>query len=147
MAQTVLRELLRQIDDGYDIPKARKLLSRIKPEDAAKKLPNMPYSLITNLAHTLFWQRFWLNRLGGLPGESFTNDWRVPVASQWESLCAEFLDGFEKARSIASSRTIKHKMKNDEEAVKTLLQIAVHNSYHLGQMNLLKRALRLSKKG
>jgi hypothetical protein len=36
-------------------------------------------------------------------------------------------------------------MKSDDVAIKTLLQIAIHDTYHLGQVNLLKRALRVAK--
>lgn len=57
-----------------------------------------------------------------------------------------FLSNFKLAMRIAASEDIQHHMKSDEVAVKLLLQLAVHTSYHLGQVNLLKRELRLASK-
>jgi uncharacterized damage-inducible protein DinB len=138
-------ELFRQMEEGGDIPPARQVLSRLTPELAATKLPNWPYSILTNLAHAVFWQNNWLAHVRGERAQSFTNDWRVPDPSEFGSLRKEFLDGFAEARRIAESQPFDHKMKSDDIAIKTLMYIAIHNSYHLGQMNLLKRQLRLNK--
>jgi len=46
---------------------------------------------------------------------------------------------------IAASEPFEHRMKSDAEAIHMLVQIAVHGAYHLGQINLLKRELRLER--
>lgn len=143
--QQMIHETLRQIWDGDDIPSPKQVLSRMTAEQAAIQLPTWPYSILTNLCHTVFWQRVWLNRLGGLRAESFIKDWRIPHPSEWQALRKEFFVGHEKAMAIAASTLLEHKMKTDDIALRQLSNIAVHNAYHLGQMNLMKRELRLEK--
>jgi hypothetical protein len=146
MDRSAVVEALRQVWEGMDIPPAESLLRNVSADSAAKKLPWMPYSILTNVAHADFWQTVWLNRLKGLRAKSFTEDWKTPPAEEWPQARASFLDGFKEAMAIAGADPFEHKMKSDEIAVRTLLQIAIHNAYHIGQVNLLKRELRLHGK-
>jgi uncharacterized damage-inducible protein DinB len=139
-ARASVVEALRQIIDGDDIPTPRALLN-ISAERAALKLPGAPYSILTNLAHAVFWQDIWLNRLAGKRAQSFLEDWKTPPAEEWPRLRERFLDGLEEATRIARSEPFEHRMKSDAVAIKTLLQLAVHDAYHIGQINLLKRML------
>lgn len=140
--------LFRQLLEGWDVPTPAGLL-RVKAEDAARELAGMPYSLLTNLNHAVHWQRLWLASLHGEPKPSgmavWTGDWRVPEASRWKDLRAEFLAGLEEARRIAESEPFDHRLPNDDRAIEILVAIAVHATYHLGQMNLLKRVARAQK--
>jgi uncharacterized damage-inducible protein DinB len=145
MDRHTVAEALRQIINSVDIPAPSRLLKNVKPEAGAKKLENMPYSMIINLAHAVFWQDLWLSRLKGLKARSITEDWKVPPEEQWKELCERFIAGLQEAHNIAKAKSFKHKMKSDDAACKTLLQIAIHDAYHLGQMALIKRSLRLSK--
>lgn len=143
MDRSAVIELYRQIWEGDDIPPPASLLRNIKQETAALKLPRMPYSILTNLEHADFWQRIWLGKLNGKRAESFMKDWRMPADTEWKAVKSSFLENFREAMRIAASEPFEHKMKSDEVAVRTLLQLAIHTSYHLGQVNLLKRELRL----
>jgi hypothetical protein len=138
-------EALRQIIEGADIPPPRSLLS-MTAKRAATKLPEMPYSILTNLAHANFWQQLWLDRLAGKRARSFLEDWKTPPLEEWPVIREQFLTGLERAIEIARSDPFDHKMKSDAVAIKTLLQIVVHDAYHIGQINLLKRQLRLGAK-
>lgn len=147
--QETAAELLRQIRDGVDIPAARQLLSRVKPSVAARVPPDAPYSVLTNLAHAVFWQDVWLRRLSGTPDKSradwmeeLKQDWKEPEPEEWPELVERFLKGSEDALEIAMQEPFRHRMKSDELAIKTLLAIAIHNAYHIGQINLLKRMVR-----
>jgi hypothetical protein len=146
MDRSAVIEALRQVWEGMDIPPAESLLRNVSVDTAAKKLPWMPYSILTNVAHADFWQRVWLNRLKGLRVQSFTEDWKTPPAEEWPQVRSAFLEHFQEAIAIAKADAFEHKMKSDEVAVRTLLQIAIHNAYHVGQVNLLKRELRLHGK-
>lgn len=141
--------LYRQIMEGWDIPTPAGML-RLKAESAALDLPGMPYSLLTNLNHTVYWQRLWLATLHGEPKPSgmavWTGDWRVPDVGEWTALRAEFLAGLDEARRIAESSPFDHRLPDDDKAVEVLVAIAIHAAYHLGQMNLLKRAARAAKR-
>lgn len=107
----------------------------------------MPYSILENLAHTVYWQDIWLLRLSGkkksVGMKEWTADWQSPDPSEWDSYRARFLAGLGEALMIAESEPFDHAMNSDEEAEKTLIQIAVHAAYHCGQINLLKRAQKL----
>lgn len=138
-AQNWVAEALRQAWEGDDFMPAGKLLSRITPVQAARRLDGAPYSLLTNVAHAEFWQRLWLARLKNLRRPKITDDWRVPQPEEWPQVRSDFLSGFAEALEIARSKPFRHEMKSDVAARKTLLKIALHNSYHLGQMRLLKR--------
>lgn len=129
--------------EGYDIPAPNSML-RIGAESSAVKHENLPYSILTNLAHTVLWQDFWLAKLeGGRKRSSMAewqNDFRVPDASEWKDLRSRFILGLQEARRRAASQPFDHRCSSDAEAVDTLLRIAVHGAYHCGQMNVLKRA-------
>jgi hypothetical protein len=139
----IAAELLRQIRDGKDIPAPASLLRNIKAEAAAEHPVDSPYSILANLAHAHFWQRLWLDRLAGGRARSFTEDWQTPDPACWSDLRRDFLTGLDEAIRVASADPFEHKMKSDEIAVKTLIQIGIHDAYHLGQINLLKRQARL----
>ena len=118
------------------------VLRGIKPEDAAKLPPGFKYSLLTLVEHTDFWQRIWLAGLRGGKRPDMTKDWRIPSPEEWPTVRQSFLGGLEEAVAIASAEPFVHKKRSDENAVNTLLKIAVHDAYHVGQFVLLKRAVR-----
>jgi|CXWL01.1.fsa_nt_gi uncharacterized damage-inducible protein DinB len=142
MDREILVQVFDHILEGWDIATPAGML-RVKAENAAVKHPDLPYSLLTNLAHTVVWQDIWIQKLQGgrkVPGmQEWINTFRVPDINEWQGLRARFLDGLKQAREIAASEPFAHEAGSDEIAVETLIRIAVHASYHCGQMNLLKR--------
>jgi hypothetical protein len=141
MDPTVAALALRQVWEGRDFAPPKSVLNRVTPEKAAMVPPGFKYSLLTLVEHTDFWQRVWLARLNGEKALDFTKDWRVPDASEWKEVRARFLANFEAAIGIAERQPFTHAMESDEAAINKLLQIAVHNAYHVGQFVLLKRAV------
>ena len=145
-----LDRLFQQIQEGWDIPTPQGLL-RVKREDAAKTGSSLPYSMVKNLAHAVYWQDLWLRSLAGEPRPSsmevWKNDWRDPDSSEWESLRKRFIDGLQKARDNCGEEFKNHKKETDEKAVDTLLAIAIHATYHMGQLNVLKRTLKSGRRG
>ncbi len=133
-------ELFDHILGGRDIPKPSGL-SRMKREVAVSRHPGAPYSPLTNLAHAVLWQEAWLRSLSGIKTsgpELWNNDFRVPEPGEYEALRARFVDGLKEARAFATGET-PHRCPSDDKAVTTLIKIAVHASYHMGQINLLRR--------
>ena len=43
---------------------------------------------------------------------------------------------------ICTAKPFKHKMKSKSKALRYLMNIAVHDAYHIGQINLMKRVTR-----
>ncbi len=146
---SVISLLFKQILEGWDIPTPSGLL-RLKQADAEVTLDNLPYSILKNLVHTVLWQDLWLAKLGGKKSppsmEIWRNDWRDPEPSEWPVLRKRFIEGLQQAHEIASASPMPHQCKSDEEAVNTLLAIAIHAAYHMGQINTIKRALRQSNR-
>lgn len=146
-ALKTIERLLQQIQEGWDIPTPQGLL-RVKEDQAAILVEKTPYSMVKNLAHAVYWQDLWLGSLKGEPRppeiEVWKNDFRDPDPSEWKALRARFLEGLQEARDWCGEAFGQHKKRTDQDAIDTLLAIAIHASYHMGQLNLLKRA---SKKG
>jgi uncharacterized damage-inducible protein DinB len=145
---THLAAVFDQILDGWDIPKPEATL-KVSEDDAYTDFEPIPYTLATNLHHAVLWQRFWLNKLAGGRRKSgmqeWKNDWRVPDRTEFRALRAEFLEGLAQARQIAASDPLEHSLPTDDEAIETLIQIAVHGAYHLGQINLIKRSAKRAR--
>ena len=140
-----LVELFDHIVEGYDIPKPSGLKG-VKKADAPVLLDGSPYSILTNLAHAVLWQEAWLSALHGEKVASMTlwnDDFRVPDPAEYEDLRTRFVAGLADARAIAAGSP--HKAASDDKARTLLLKIAVHGSYHMGQLNLLRRMLKATK--
>ncbi len=142
MDRPTLAEVYRQILSGSDIPAPSRLLGGIRADKAAVRLPGFPYSILENLWHAVFWQTIWLERLEGKASMKFTEDWQSPPASEFPKLKARFIANIERAHRLCSGRSLKHKMKSDDAALKVLVSMAIHDAYHMGQINVMKRVLR-----
>ncbi len=142
MSAKTAAEALRQVRDGRDFQVPAKVLARISAADACRSLPEFGHSLATYVLHTDFWQVVWLNRLGGLRAPSMLADWREATPDQWPAIRESFLSNLDAAIAIADGQPFHHKMKGDDAAVKVLLELALHDAYHVGQFVLMKRALR-----
>ena len=137
-----VREALRQVVEGDDFEPAEKMLKTVKPEAAVRIVEGLPYSLATNVAHADIWNRLWLARLEGKPKFNPFPDFPVVTEKEWPKVRDQFMKNLHRAYAIACREPFRHSCKTDESAKKTLLKIAVHSAYHLGQIKLLKRALR-----
>jgi len=137
-------EAMRQMFEGADFTDPEKLVRRISAETACRKPEGFPYSLATNVYHCDIWNRVWLARVKGLPKVNPFPDFLVVEPGEWPQVRDSFVDGVREAYQIASAEPFVHSHRTDEAAKKLLLKIAVHTAYHLGQINLLKRMLRLT---
>lgn len=133
-------EALIQVREGRDFPPPRRVLNRVRAEDACRRVDALDRSLAELVWHTDFWQQIWLARLEGTATRSITEDWYRPEAAEWLATRDRFLVNLDRAVSIAESG--QHRMKSDELANRVLTQLAVHDAYHVGQWVQVKRALR-----
>jgi hypothetical protein len=138
-------EALRQVVEGDDFATPRGLLRTIKAETAVAVPTGAPYSIATNVAHAQIWQELWLCRLRGepLPKIVMGQDFPEVSAKEWPDIRKAFVEGMEEAYAIACRDPFVHGAKDDETAIRTLLKISNHGAYHIGQVALLKRMLRL----
>lgn len=142
-----IAEAFEQVSEGRDILHPKRLLSRITAADAARKLPGVPYSILDNLAHADLWQRIFLAPMLGTRAPSYLEDWKEHEPSEWEEVRKGFLERFEAARRLAAEGFDKTDKAKADSARARLIQTLIHDAYHLGQINLLKRMLRAEKAG
>ncbi|NEW07483.1 DinB family protein [Paenibacillus sp. SYP-B3998] len=135
------------IGERGHIPIAR-ALSDITVDVAGKRTDNMPYSIYQLLMHMSYWQDFMLTYLeGGKPVlptsvmESWPSEEQPEDAEKWQDTVEHFLQGVEKAVQMAQTTQLDEPINNfpGETKAGILRNIASHNSYHLGEIVLLRR--------
>ncbi len=141
-----IAQMLRDVRKGKDFPAISALIGRMRVEDAEVQLPGQPYSILTYVAHTAFWQDLWLAQIRGEKRPSIIDDWRVPDPEEWPAVRQRLFDGLDEAIEIAETSPMPHKMKSEVDAQQALCRIAVHLSYHVGQIKTLKRGVAEAKK-
>ncbi len=144
MDRKTVQRMLKMVRDGDDIPAPAALL-KISAKNASKRLPGFPYSIHENLWHAVFWQDMWLNAIEGKPNRDWTEDWQSPAESEWPDTKERFLKNIDQAIRLAGRKELKHSCKTDKRTAELLMNIAVHDAYHLGQITLIKRVLRKQK--
>lgn len=138
-------EALDQVREGMDFTPAAKLLGRLSAEDATAKPAGWPYSIAENVAHAEYWQRLWLARFRGEKRPKVDRarwDWPLVAPEEWPQVRDAWTEGMRDASELAAAEPFQHAMTSEYVAMRTLLQIAVHNAYHVGQVKLMKRLLR-----
>ena len=129
------------------------------PPDRAGWRPEWSHSIWQLVWHMNFWMDHELKRIEGLPviypehaGLSWP-DTAPQSATQWQQEVAHFgellkrFDGYagesreQLSRPVAATHSSEAEHGSSLEAV--LLQTIVHNSYHIGQVVMLRRALGL----
>lgn len=130
----------------------------ITPQLAARKLKGFPHSIFQIVGHMNYWMDYELRRISGEDPSYPTHaaeSWPSPSAAstetEWTQVVAHFaasinqLAAFAKAGSEFLNREVKpaHTVHNQPQSsvLDVLWQTAVHNSYHVGQIVLLRRTL------
>jgi uncharacterized damage-inducible protein DinB len=127
--------------------------------EMAGRLPeNLPFSIWQTLGHVNFWMNYELQRIGGekpdYPKHAILS-WPQTAAplddARWQSEVSRFnallADAEALARGTAQELAreipaLDPKQMPELHSVRTILwQIASHNSYHIGQIVLIRRAL------
>ncbi|ETT56201.1 DinB family protein [Paenibacillus sp. FSL P4-0338] len=129
------------------IPIAR-ALPDLTLELAGYTIEGIPYSIYQLVKHMGYWQDFMLTHLeGGQPQRptSVQESWPAEKApseeSQLQEAITHLLEGVEKAVSIAQTAQLDEPLAHFPGETKggLLRNIASHNSYHLGEIVLLRR--------
>jgi uncharacterized damage-inducible protein DinB len=155
MSQRALIELLRGKGAHAD-PVA--CVEDISAELAARRVEGFPHSVAALVFHMNYWMDYELRRIRGgraaYPehnSESFPTEWSLANGQDWEQLRKQFaslLADFaalansspeEMQRRIASAHAGDTRLAGTLEAV--LWQMVAHNSYHVGQIAMIRRML------
>jgi uncharacterized damage-inducible protein DinB len=125
---------------------------------AGREVEGYPHSICQMVGHMNYWMDYELRRISGHAAHYPTHaleSWPSPSAvlneSEWKQVIAHFiasldqLSALAKADSAFLNREVKpnHTVHNQPlySVLDLLWQTAVHNSYHVGQIVLLRRML------
>jgi uncharacterized damage-inducible protein DinB len=146
------RELL--IDTFAFAPPAQ-ILDGLTPEQAERHADGLTHSIAEIVAHMAFWQNWFCRRLDGIHEPmvgSAALGWPEAAPGAWEDLKLHFLAGLERvaARGTAGAGldrpitpAIEFPPLANYTTRDTLVHVAHHNAYHLGQIVSLRQAMGL----
>jgi len=138
-------EALKQIAEGRDFDSLSDALMDLRPDQAASTPAGCPYSIATVVFHMWFWQDRWLKQIADIHCEHFADDnsdFPVVSSSEWIKTRDDFFEAFGKVRERATHVSIFEKPTQFGDTVEGLLvRTALHNTYHVGQIMLLRRLL------
>lgn len=153
MSDRTLRELVYGKGAHVD-PVA--CLEDISAELAARKVAGYPHSIWQIVMHMSYWMDYEFRKVAGdnpsYPDKAIESWPEHPSPSdeaQWRTTRTHFVDDLARLAALAESdSTALARLVSDSDAVKTprqstvrttLWQIVAHNSYHAGQIALLRR--------
>lgn len=115
---------------------------------AGKRREELPYSIYQLVKHMIYWQDFLLLAAQGekpeLPahvGESWPEEEYPGSEEEWKQTIQYFLQGIEQACIITQTVQLDEPLESwpGETPGGVLRNIASHNSYHLGEIVLIRR--------
>ena len=134
-----------QFFKGWDYEPPERIIADIPAEKAVIVPPGCPNSIATQVAHMIFWDQRWLGRIAGEPDPprlAKNADFPSVKAEEWEGMRARFIAGLKKARAISKKHEDYGRRHPSGFSVEQLLlQIALHDTYHLGQISIYRQLL------
>src|SRR5208282_4980813 len=141
MSQRALTELLRGKGAHAD-PMA--CVEDISAELAARQVAGFPHSIGQLVFHMNYWMDYELRRIRGQKprypehnSESFPAGSAPADEQEWNQLKARMAELLSEFAELA--KRSPHELQREVEGV--LWQMVAHNSYHIGQIALMRRAL------
>lgn len=142
-------DLGRSLQHPQDYASPQVLIGDLTPDQATQTPPGAPYSIAENVAHMHAWQNYIVRRVRGEnpPRPDGEADWPKVEADAWPVPVADFLAGIRDFEALltapAAGALLARPYSDDHTNANRLLNIALHNAYHLGQVTLLRRELGL----
>jgi uncharacterized damage-inducible protein DinB len=155
MSQSALVELLRGKGAHVD-PLA--CLEDLPTEAASRTIPAFPHSIWQLLSHMNYWMDYEIRRIDGSTphypqhaAESWPAQAAPPTDADWQAEIERFGSLLERQAQIAQSdpavllreipRAHEQQAGKSSNVGALLWQTVVHNSYHTGQIAMIRRAL------
>lgn len=130
----------------------------LSSETAGRRIENWPHTIWQLVRHMNYWMEYEIKRIQGAPWaypEHAAESWPVNSApvdeAEWKAAVAQFADLLGQLKGLAASdsealaRPVlptggpQDKLSSSVHAV--LWQLVSHNSYHVGQIAMIRRAL------
>ncbi len=134
------------LESGNAFVRPDRLLSDLEPRLAVQILEGSVHTIAAHVAHLAWWQRQVIQDIETkavkrtrLEGNEFPDEIKL---EDWEPVRADFLHGLERLQAFCDDPATLERQYLDRDTVAvTLLDFAVHNAYHLGQIVLMRRQL------
>jgi uncharacterized damage-inducible protein DinB len=126
------------------------ILTGLSAQDAARRAPGLPHTIVEILAHMAFWQNWFLQRCQGIhaPAPAHAAEgWPPASAADWEPVRDEFLAGLARAVELPDTGRIappiEYPTLGEYTVGDAIGHMALHNAHHLGQIVTVRQALGL----
>lgn len=125
-------------------------LTDIELDLAGKRISELPYSIYQLVKHMTYWQDFLLlaaqskkTTLPASASESWPEEEAPSSEEEWKQTVQTFLDGIDQACTLAETVQLDKPLENwpTETPGGVLRNIASHNTYHLGEIVVIRRLL------
>jgi len=135
------------LESGNAFVRPDQILSDLEPELAVRTLSGAVHSVAAHTAHMAWWQRQVIQDLETraktrvrVPGEEFPQNIAL---EDWETVRQDFLNGLERLKSFCDDPEVLERpyLERGGTVLETLLDFALHNAYHLGQIVLMRRLM------
>ena len=153
-----IKELLRLLDEGYDTPtwhgpNLRAAVARVKVEEALRRPGPRRHNIWELTVHAAYWKYTVRRRLLGEKRGSFVlkgSNWFAAPASateeEWRATLALLAEEHRRLRAAVAkfpAAKLHRRMKASKwTAAQSISGVAMHDIYHAGQIQLVKRFVR-----
>jgi uncharacterized damage-inducible protein DinB len=127
-----------------------KALDALDADTAGQRPEGSPHSVFQLLQHMIYWQELYLRRLRGdeAAGPAHAEqgwpgaEWPLS-GGEWIGTVERFRRGWTEANEMATKRDLSETLPNwgGRPRFEGLLGLASHNSYHIGQVVIVRRML------
>lgn len=140
MNGTTIKNML---SGGISFQKPTEILDNLEPRIAITIPENAVHSIAGHVAHMAWWQRQALiNIRAGQRQSQIGNEFpETVVLEEWQTVLEDFYTGLEALKEHCDNETLLGLayLGGEETIADLLLDFALHNAYHLGQIVLLRR--------
>ncbi len=132
-----------KLGSGHAFNTAESILANLEPNVAVHIPENALHSIAGHVAHMAWWQRQVLQdiALGKRQRQSSDEFPNTVTLEEWNFVKQDFLDGLEDLKKCCDDPVLLETkyIHTSETIAEALLDFAIHNAYHLGQIVLLRR--------
>ncbi len=134
------------LESGNAFVRPDHALADLEPSLAVSVPSGALHSIASHVAHLAWWQRQVVQDIETnaatrvrIEGEAFPS---ITTSEDWTAVRDDFLSSLEQLKAFCDdAQILERQYLNRDSVAVTLLDFAVHNAYHLGQIVLLRREL------
>jgi uncharacterized damage-inducible protein DinB len=145
MPSITIESIKHLLESGHAFANPQHILADISPEQAVFVPEGALHSIASHTAHMAWWLRQALflietsaTKWQRIEGEEFPLEL---AAKDWEGIRADFFASLEKFKALSDNESLLEQgyVSGKNTVLYVMLDFALHNAYHLGQIVLLKR--------